>query len=102
MRTPVQANDADVVNLLRFNGHVSRSLHDLKIAVVASGKQRRSNIIPSYTKRAQRPVLSAVEFMCLFLSRHLGESLSGFRCQVWNGSFRSDNQRCSSVPGNGG
>src|SRR5262249_49306468 len=102
MRTPVQANDADVVDLLSFDGQVSRTLHDLKIAVVAGGEQRWSNVIPSNATCAQRPVLRAVEFMSLFLSRHLGESLSGFRRQGRDGSFRSDNQRCSAVPGKSG
>src|SRR4030095_11199872 len=102
VRTPVQANDADIMNLLSFNSHVSGTLHDLKIAVLASGKPRRSDIIPSYTTRAQRPVLRAVEFMSLFLSGHLGESLSGIRRQRRGGSLRSDTQRCSPVPGKGG
>ena len=48
MRTPVQANDADVVDLLGFNGHVSGTLYDLQIAVVAGGKQGRSHVVPSH------------------------------------------------------
>src|SRR5215470_15569646 len=102
MRTPVHANDADVVDLLSFNGHVSGGLHDLKIAVVACGKQGRTNVISSYTTCAQRSAVRPIEFMSFFLRRHIAESLSGFRRQWRNRSLRSHNQRCSTVPGNAG
>src|SRR5436309_9374822 len=96
----VQANDAGIVDLLGFNNHVSRTLYDLQIAVVAGGEQRRSDVVSSDTARAQRPVLGAVELMSLFLSRSLSKSLSGVRRQRRNGSLRSYNQRGSPVPGN--
>src|SRR5262249_10955438 len=57
---------------------------------------------PSYATCAQLSVLRAVKFMSLFLGRHLSESLSGVRRQGRYDSFRSDNQRCSPVPGKGG
>src|SRR5438132_11624479 len=60
MGTPIQGNEADVVDLLGFNGHVSGTLYDLKIAVVAGGKQWRSHVRTSQTTRFQWPVLRAV------------------------------------------
>src|SRR3989454_4718824 len=41
MRTPVQQDDASLVHLFLQNGHVSRSLHDLIIVVVASRDPRQ-------------------------------------------------------------
>ena len=69
MRTPVHGDDADIVDLLGFNGHVSGTLYDLQIAVIARGKQGRPHACPSDTARLQRPVLRAVKFMALFLGR---------------------------------
>src|SRR5260370_23308285 len=100
MRTAVRGNDAQVVDLLGLHGHESGTLYDLQIAVVARGKQGWSSARPSNTPRGQGPVLGAVEFMSLFLSRDLGESLSGFRRQGRDGSLQPHNQRRSPVPGN--
>src|SRR2546428_7975973 len=41
MRTPVQQDDASLVHLFLQNGHVSSSLHDLIIVVVASRDPRQ-------------------------------------------------------------
>src|SRR5262245_29952811 len=102
MWTPVQGNDADVVNLFGDNGHVTGTLYDLEIAVVAGRKQGRSNVVPSDTTRAQRPVLRAVEFMALFFGRHVGESLFRFHRQGRDSSLLPHYQRGSPVPGNPG
>src|ERR1041385_3409365 len=100
MRTPVQGNDADVMDLLGFNGHVSRPLYDLQITVVDRRKQRWSHGGSSDATRLQRPVLYAVEFMSLFSSRPLSDSLSSLRRQGRDGSLGPHNQGCSPAPGN--
>src|SRR5262249_43400057 len=91
MRATIRGNDADIVDFLGFNGHVSATLDDLQIAVVTGGKQRRSHSCAGDPTRLQRPIFYAVEFMALFFGRYIGESLSCLGGQLRNRSFRSHN-----------
>src|SRR5213594_3324486 len=102
MRTPVEANDAGIVDFLGFDEYISGTLCDPEIAVVARRQQRRSYVVPNYTTRAQRPVLRTVEFMSFFAGRPGSDPLLGIRRQGRDPSFRPYNQRGSPVPGDPG
>src|SRR5437899_6912189 len=93
MRTPVEANDAGIVDLLGFDDDISGTLCDPEIAVVARGQQRRSHIIANHTTRAQRPVLGAVEFMSFYAGRPGGDSLLGIWRPAMVPSIRHYHQR---------
>src|SRR5207302_251073 len=75
MRTSVQRNDANVVEHLGENHHVSRSLHNLVIVVVGAAQHGRSVVVHQDTARAERLVLYRIVGPASALSR--GCTLSG-------------------------
>src|SRR5229473_1050221 len=82
MRTSVQRDDADVVDHLDENHHVSRRLHDLIVVVVGPGKHWRSGAVHDDATRAQVLVLCGVGGSppSLFRLRACGSSLLSLRC----------------------
>ena len=81
MRPPVQRDDADVMDHLDENHHLSGRLHDLIVVVVGPGKHRRSRTIHDDATYTQRLVLDRIGGTPHSLSRFcaLGRSLLSFR-----------------------
>ena len=96
MRTPIEGNDAGVMNHFDENRHVAGTLHDSNIVVVGSGKHGRSSGCPDDAALRQRPVFRTVEFMSAIRRLSFGLPLAACRCQRRNLSIRRiDDQRSS-------
>ena len=98
MRTPIGGDDPNVVDHFAFDGHITGTLHNLQITVVARGKQGRSHAPHSDAAGAQRPVLRSVELVSFGLGAAFGHSLASLRRQRRNSSFRPHDHRSPAVP----
>src|SRR5215510_5293237 len=84
MRTVFEWDDADVVNHLNQNCHVSGSLKNSNIVVVRGGEHRGPCGRPYDAALSQRPVLWTVEFTSAVRSESLRLSLLPCSRQGWN------------------
>src|SRR5262249_28730550 len=84
MRLAFEWNDADVVNHLNKNRHVSGTLNNWNIVVVRSGKHWRPCRGPNNATLSQRPVLRTIEFMSAVHNKPLRLSFSPCRSQRRN------------------
>src|SRR6266566_1580761 len=102
VRTSVERNDADVVEHLGENHHVSGRVHDLVGVVVGPGKHWRPVAVHQDTTRTERLVLYGIVGATPALSRccALGGSPLAFRGQGRKSSVRRvDDQRRPQVQG---
>src|SRR5438128_1465802 len=90
VRTSVERNDADVVEHLGENHHVSGHLHDLVVVVVGPAEHWRPVAVHQDTTRAERLVLDGIVGATPALSRRctLGGSPLSFRGQGRKSSVR--------------
>src|SRR5262249_38522043 len=94
MRPVFEWNDADVVNHLNQNRHVSGTLNNSNIVVVRSRKHWGPCECPSNAALCQPPALRTIEFTSAVRSKSLRLSLSPCRRQRRNLSvIRIDDQR---------
>ena len=100
VRTPIQRNNANFVPHLDQDRNEVLILNNLNIVVIRGRCGWWTGALQREASLGQGAIFRAVEFMSLFLSRALGESLSGFRRQGRNSSIRPHNERGSPVPGN--
>ena len=101
-RTRVQRDDADVVDHLDENHHVSGRLHNLIVVVVGAGKHWRPRAVHDDATHAQRQVLHRVGGGTHSLSRLCAccRSPLSLRCHGRNSPIRRiDDQRSTEVQG---